>query len=382
MDLSVSHALFLETGTVIPAEIEEEELRLKVFRLAEKGFLPHHEAVGIYQPKDVASLVPRPVEGLKKTLYGGDYPLPPLCFSALAGADNLFTRSLAGVDETVSLNLQAEFSGLVNRISSADGGVVRERQDLERLIQKGCAFLSLGIELIHGDQSACTPRQGAAIIVRYTLSDIFRVASRACLALKNRAATWYDQSWFAKNELPLHFFGEQWLGVLGGLLLDRPLFFDNYRTGVLYRPFVSVEEIRSTDEQLAGIIAIDGVLEGLDPDLGGVARASLTFQPILLTLWARDRLGLNGRLKPIERSVFLPFFVELFSDTPPGTIDGFKRADFMGWLALKTGAGPDRLARDLGDWVHGMFDHLEKEYGSVAPDDLESRFVTDFFLKG
>ncbi|ACN16803.1 putative metal-dependent hydrolase of the beta-lactamase superfamily [Desulforapulum autotrophicum HRM2] len=382
MDLSVSHALLLETGTVIPAEVEEEELRLKVFRLAEKGFLPHHEAVGIYQPKDVDSLVPRPVKELKKTLYGGDYPLPPLYFSSLVGADNLFARSLTAVNETALLNLQAELSGLVNRLSSADGGVVRERQDLERLVQKGCAFLSLGMEVIHGDLSDCTPREGAAIIARYHLADIFRVASRACLTLKTRAKGWYDQSWLAKNDLPLHFFGEQWLGVLGGLLLDRPLFFDNYQTGVLYRPFGSVGEIAATDKALGQIIAIDGVMAGLDPDLTGIAQASLTFKPIIFTLWARDRLGLDVMFKPIERSVFLPFFVELFSGEKPGTIDEFKRDDFTGWIAQATGIDQDRLTRDLGDWVTEMFDQLGKEYGAVAADDLESRFVTDFFLKG
>ncbi len=382
MDLSVSHGLLLETGTVIPAEIEEEELRLKVFRLAEKGFLPRHEAVGIYQPKDVDSLRPRPAKVLEKNLYGGDYPLPPLFFSSLVGTDNLFARSLSGIGETMGLNLQAEFAGLVNRISSADGGVVRERQDLERLVQKGCAFLSLGMEIIHGDASACTPREGAAIIIRYPLSDIFRVASRACLTLKTRAKGWYDQSWLASNDLPLHFLGEQWLGVVGGLLLDRPLFFDSDQPGLLYRPFAAAGEITATDKHLGSVIAIDRVMAGLDPDLGDIPREGLTFKPVVLTLWARDRLGLDHRVEAIERSVFLPFFVELFSGEIPGTIDGFKRDDFTGWLAQQTGLELDGLTRNLGDWIREMFDQLEQDYGRVRADDLESRFVIDFFLKG
>ena len=35
---------------MIPAESEEEQFRLRNVRLGEKGFLPFHEAVGIYQP--------------------------------------------------------------------------------------------------------------------------------------------------------------------------------------------------------------------------------------------------------------------------------------------------------------------------------------------
>ncbi|MDY0376518.1 MAG: DUF6178 family protein [Desulfobacterium sp.] len=378
MDLSVLHGLLLETGVVIPAEVEEEELRLKVFRLAEKGFLPRHEAVGIYQPRSPSQLVPRSRQGLKKSLYGGDYPLPPLFFSTMTGEDNLFTRSLAGIDETMLLNLQAEFAGLVNRISSADDKVVRERQDLEQLVQKACAFLSLGMELL----DAKTPGDGAAILARYHLADIFRVASRAGLTLKDRARQWYNQSWLVNNELPLHFLGERWFGVLGGLLLDRPLFFDNYQTGVLYRSFGSAGEVEVTDRELTGLIALDRVMESLNPDLSSVPRTGLTFKSILLTLWARDRLGLDPRFEPIECSVFTPFFVELFSGGASGTIDGFRLEDFTGWIVHRSGMDLDWVAGNLGDVIGEMFDRLYREYGEVAAADLDPRFVTDFFLKG
>jgi len=42
--------VFLETIHVLPAETEEEAYRLRTVRLAEKGFLPFSEAVGIYKP--------------------------------------------------------------------------------------------------------------------------------------------------------------------------------------------------------------------------------------------------------------------------------------------------------------------------------------------
>jgi len=60
MDLSVFHGLLLETESVLPSEVEEEQFRLKNLRLAEKGFLPSHEAIGIYQPTKLDSLRERP----------------------------------------------------------------------------------------------------------------------------------------------------------------------------------------------------------------------------------------------------------------------------------------------------------------------------------
>ena len=42
--------VLFETSSVIPAESEEKSYRLRNVRLAEKGFLPYEEAIGIYQP--------------------------------------------------------------------------------------------------------------------------------------------------------------------------------------------------------------------------------------------------------------------------------------------------------------------------------------------
>ena len=42
--------ILLEAVRILPAEAEEEEYRLRCVRMAEKGFLPFEEAIGIYQP--------------------------------------------------------------------------------------------------------------------------------------------------------------------------------------------------------------------------------------------------------------------------------------------------------------------------------------------
>jgi len=49
-DHNIFQNVLLEAFTIIPAEYEEEAFRLRNVRLAEKGFLPFDEAIGIYQP--------------------------------------------------------------------------------------------------------------------------------------------------------------------------------------------------------------------------------------------------------------------------------------------------------------------------------------------
>ncbi|MBL7179280.1 MAG: hypothetical protein ISS65_03610, partial [Desulfobacterales bacterium] len=49
-DHIIYQKVLLESASVIPAETIEEAYRLRNVRLAEKGFMPFEEAVGIYQP--------------------------------------------------------------------------------------------------------------------------------------------------------------------------------------------------------------------------------------------------------------------------------------------------------------------------------------------
>jgi hypothetical protein len=83
----------------------------------------------------------------------------------------------------------------------------------------------------------------------------------------------------------------------------------------------------------------------------------------------------------MELSVFAPFFAELFSGAEQGTIDGFKREDFLLWLGQETGMDHKDIEAKLGSAFKKIFDWLEDEYGAVSPKELDSRFVTSFFLK-
>jgi len=55
-DYATYHNVLLESTATVAAEIEEDAYRWRNIRLAEKGFLPFDEAVGVYQPMSPTTL--------------------------------------------------------------------------------------------------------------------------------------------------------------------------------------------------------------------------------------------------------------------------------------------------------------------------------------
>ena len=103
-------------------------------------------------------------------------------------------------------------------------------------------------------------------------------------------------SWFSTQGLTLSFWGEEWLGVLGGVLIKKPLCYDNYKTtDQLYREFASIQDVQDTEAILNGIMELDTLLSGMNIKIEAAFEVSLTFKNLLLTLWARDCLGKSDR---------------------------------------------------------------------------------------
>ena len=220
-------ALLLEAAHIIPTESEEEGYRLRNVRLAEKGFLPFEEAVGVYQPLTARQLAERNHKILPRTAAEISVPVP-LYPSGVLENGSIFTGALAKIEtEAVLEQLQTEFAGLCNRIIAADFAPAHSKDDLQAVVKKANGFLSIGLETLAAETEAnghSVSHLLAAMIQRHPLSDIFRVGYGRALELKWRAQRWLDRSWFAGQGLSLTFWGEDWLGVLGGLLVKKPMF--------------------------------------------------------------------------------------------------------------------------------------------------------------
>lgn len=384
--------IMLEAAQIIPAELEEEAYRLRNVRLAEKGFFPFDEAIGIYQPLQPQDLKTRGIKSFKTKSEPHLTISIPVSATRMLEEDNLFTRALTQINtEKVLQQLQSEFASLCNQVIAADQKPIRERAELRKVVKKACGYISIGLQRLITQTEIFSKHKeniSAALIQQYTLANIFRVGYGLALNLKWRAEKWLAKCWFAKVNLPLTFWGERWLGVLGGLLIKNPLFFDNYRTGKIYREFSSIDDIKETEAILNDIIAFDDLLSLMRIKLRPLSSYGfLTFKNLVLTLWARHHLGLKDKmLKPLSRKQFIPFFKDLLPGEPDPETKEHRRIPeamknrFLKWLSEDTGLKDYEITEKLGQTFEDLFQELESEYGQVTEEDLDPRYIHLFLL--
>jgi Family of unknown function (DUF6178) len=391
--------LLMNAASLLPAEAEEELYRLKNIRLAERGFLPFNEAVGVYEPLDAADLYRHPAKHFERDpAAGGLLPVPQYPVGMIE-AKSVFSEALRLVDSTETLHhLQMEFAGLSNQIVAADQKLVQDRGVLRDIVRKACGYLSIGIEALneathpHADHDLQV--QAASYICRFPLSHIFRVGYGRALRLKWKVQRWHKNAWYTAAGLPLSFWGETWLGVIGGLMIKKPLFFDNYRTEKLYREFETLAEVDATQECIGQIMAMDALLSRLNLDNRRIPGQHLTYKSLLLTLWARHHTGALGdsgaplTTEPIGLSAFRPFFRELFgikdADHPaasPRKSTSAMKSSFLAWLSGATGMSAGEITGFLGPSLDALFDELDAELGAVAPRHIDPRFILLFRIR-
>jgi hypothetical protein len=375
--------VLLETSSVIPAESEEESYRLRNVRLAEKGFLPYEEAIGIYQPLKAENFEKR---STKFTTADPDRKLflpVPIYHAGMLEEENLFTDALKRIEiDDVYEQIQTEFARLCNLIIAADKQTIRERDELKNIVKKACGYINIGLERLTQDNRALDDDQCRVLICKHPLSDIFKVGYGLALELKWRAEKWREKSWFEKQGLLLSFWGEEWLGVLGGLLIKKPLLYDNYKTGMLYREFVSMEDIRVTEKALNEIVAFDDLLFLMAIEPEPVIDGFLTYKNFVLTLWARNYLGLSEGLLPLTLDEFKRFFNDLWADRDkPYKTSLSMKESFLSWLSDRTGLTNDEISRKLGHTLENLFGEIESEYGKVSSKDLDPRNIHLFLIE-
>ncbi|MFC1885630.1 DUF6178 family protein [Thermodesulfobacteriota bacterium] len=384
MDHIKFQQLLLESAAVIPAESEEEIYRMRNVRLAEKGFLPFDEAVGVYQP-----LSARDLEHQGKKYFVNDgrqtqYLPAPLYPSGMLSADNPFTDALSVIDsEEILQQLQTEFAGLANQIIAADQKPMQSKEALTGVVKKACGYLSIGLRELSKKKQKADAGRNAALIQAHPLSRIFRVGYGLALKLKWRAERWRTRCWFVEKKLPLRFWDEHWMGVLGGLFVKTPLFFDNYITGDLYREFISFEDIEKTEDALNDVIAFDDLLSLIPVDIDSISSGVfLTYKNLILTLWAGYYLGLPDAFGCLKVDQFIRFFDDLWVESQkPRRIKRSMKESFLKWICEKTDLDPSEVSDRVGKTLEAIFEEMESELGSVAPKDLDTRYIHLFLLE-
>jgi hypothetical protein len=382
VDHIIYQDILMASSNIIPAEYEEEAYRLRNVRLAEKGFMPYEEAIGIYQPMKVNDFKQQKAKFITGDPDGQLFFPVPLSHTGVLEAKNNFTIALKGIPSDEVLNqIQAEFAGLCNRIISADQKDIRDRKELKRIVQKACGYLNMGLEKLAGENDESGGNRFTSLIQNYPLINIFRVGFGLALDLKWRTERWLKTSWFNTNGLVLGFWGEEWMGVLGGLLIKKPLYYDRDNIRELYREFLSAQDIKETEKSLNDIMAYDEIFSLIaiapEPDTDGY----LTYKNFVLTLWARHYLGLTEKLEPLTLDEFRCFFDSLWAGKKrPRKTKPSMKASFLGWLSDKTGLMHHTITQKLGQALENLFDEIESEYGKVSRDDLDPRYIHLFLI--
>jgi hypothetical protein len=371
-------ALLYYTASVLPAEAEEEAYRLRNVRMAEMGLLPFDEAIGIYQPVRSGKPLPKKKAGNQVVDTGVPVPVTP---SGLLAPETVFSRALFLIDSSEALlGLQGEFAALCNRLAVADQLPVKGKRDLAYIVRKACGYLHIGLSEITG-QALPDGAGAASILTTRFLSDIFRIGYSRVMTVKSRADKWYRNSWSRRKNLPVSFWGEARQGMLGGLLVKRPLFCDIRKDG-LFREFESPEDVATAETTLEQIMALDTLLSLAKLDLAAVSHEVLTVENLLLTLWARHHLGLPEIVDFIAIREFRPFLKELMGDAagqPVATIGDDMKESFVIWLAGRTGRTPVDVIQDAGAVLESFFTGIVEEYGAVTPEHIDPKFI-DLFL--
>lgn len=380
--------ILLEAKSIFPAEVEEEAFRMRNVRLAEKGFLPFDEAVGIYQPLSLKNIGSRREKLLIKD-DGNKLFLPvPFYPVDMLKEDSLFTRALARIEtDEILQKIQTEFASLCNQVITADHKKIRDSEGLREIVKKACGYISIGLERLTEKGEGKSPKHSGdhsvLLLRKYPLSSIFRVGYGLALDLKWRAERWLAKCWFAGQGLSLTFWGEEWTGVLGGLLIKKPLYYDNYKSGLLYREFTSTNDIKESENELNSIIAFDDLLSLMTITLKPISSYRLlSHKNLILTLWARHYLDLPEESNPIAIKEFKRFYDLLWSGKEtPRKISLPMKESFIKWLSEKTGLNDFEITQSLGKTFEKLFIEIENEYGQVSTKDLDPRYIFLFLVE-
>lgn len=381
--------LLLEAAGVIPSETEEELYRMRNVRLGEKGLLPFDEAIGVYQPLPPGGLAARGKKVLlppstEKTRM----PVPQLATTHLEG-DDLFVRALKSIQEPHIIDqLQVELAGLCNQVITADQKTIRGREQLKSVIAKVNAYLSIGLELIIAGSTENLETEASNCLKQHLLADIFRTGFASALQLKWQATRWRSKSWCQAQQVDLTFWDEAWLGLLGGLLIDSPKFYDPDHSGSNYREFRTHQEIEATGLDLNRVTSLDHLFQQMGISMAPAAENRfLTYKNLLLTMWARSTLDLSSvDLELSNLSISLADFNAFFSalwtlEKNRRIIGDAKKTQFLNWVAGVSDISVADLSEDLGSVFEDLFSEIERELASVEAGNLDPRHVHLFLLK-
>lgn len=390
IDYYLYQNILLEAMSMVPAESEEEDFRIRNVRLAEKGFLPFDEALEVFSPLDPDLLEKQTAKRMPLSPMDLDWTPAPMVHVRQIKDRNVFSESLALLEDRYDLaDLEMEFAALCNQIIAAEQKIIRDKDVLAAISKKAGSYVSLGLEVLLDHEGSNDRDARIRLLANHSLKNLFRVGVDRITKLAALAKTLTQESWFGRNKLPLTFWGEHGLGILGGLLVPKPVYFDNYTTSTsLYRDFETLADILTTEEALFAIQGFDELMSVIDPQLNRFKDRHLTATSLLMTLFIHARNGNSPEEEgPVTINELRVWYKQIRESSEHGALQGpvkikeSERQELLAWLSQRTGFTPDEISNRLGLQLEAMFREFEEEYGSVDPDDLKVQYITHVCIR-
>jgi hypothetical protein len=207
----------------------------------------------------------------------------------------------------------------------------------------------------------------------------FRAGFGLALKLKWEAESWIKTSWFHGQGLDIEFWGDEWGGILAGLLKRRPRFYTGLSEGSEYRNFERLSEVDECWGVLDRLRALDGLLgrlAGLYSSNGSrICFADLTFHPLPFNFWARQTLGLSPSFSriPLEQTQRLFRELRASSQRPPYRMPEAQEA-FVNCLMSHASDFDPRMITCLTEVLTKLWEEFHREYEWVSLDQLDWRY--------
>jgi hypothetical protein len=371
-------SLFLGLTGFAPAELEEEMYRLRNVRLAEHGFLPFDEAMVVY-----SALAPETLQGPSQEapalpfLQEQEPGLIPLWPFQVPTQRNLVTDIISSAMDPVFLDrMRLEFAGLCNMILSADGLLVNDPSILAKTSAKAISYINLAVQRLCGADLAAAEQY----LKKNPLASMFRVGFGLALKVRWEAQRWLKSSWFGLKELGFDFWGDNWGGIIRGLVGGRlPKFYTGGPGEKEYKDFEWLSELQDAVKALKYVMVLDSLLSMLTKsyEFDEKALPESTFHPLIFNLWARKMLGRPLSMHGIEQSDARSLLSLLRSGRtkPPFSMNDFKEvfvSDFTGYIS---GPQSDQSTKQaLKDAFLALWDEFSREYESVILEAVTPRY--------
>ncbi len=391
-DYSLFRNLLISSAAIIGSEHEEELFHMKNVRLAEKGFEPYYDAVRIYAPVTYEHIVNGEKKYFPKDEPGLQTMPVPLTFKSYSENESLFANCLAFTEsDKIIGKIESEFATVCNLVISAEKKIIRSREELKKIVEKVSGYISIGLEMLLKKENVDLPKEKkekycTKFVSRYMLADIFGFGYHAARKLNGKAKKFIATNWFQSEGFDLSFWDEKRAGVLGGMLLDHPLYFANYQNGVLFKEFALLGDIYEAERILEEMIAADEFLRAMnikiEPETKKNLDTHITYKNLFLTLWLKK----NSKNIIATEEESIRFFSSVFEEhinkngKKTNKLKASARTNFLSWLSSEIAADPEVIGNRIGNLLEEFFKELEEEYMYIDLKHPDSRYASLFLI--